>query len=225
MRALLDTGPLPNILSADLCRNLHLVPKPTTRHIKVADGKASQVLWEMKAVPTPFAKKNVPFSYLVLTDAPFELIVRASVIEALGPETDLRRQMVTLSLHDCSIRASLPLLNDGVDKLWYGSAESTTVPAEADECEQSEADEESEVAVASEEGEWVGIVEDSGRRNFLIPIRKEDEQIRAGKEASAEQMLDMVKWFEIRMNSNSFMSPDRWGTCRRGCSHGWLRCC
>lgn len=61
-------------------------------------------------------------------------------MEAIGEEINLRYQMVKFTLGEGSIRASLPLFNEGVNELVDDSAEFSTDPDEADEVEESEAD-------------------------------------------------------------------------------------
>lgn len=138
--ALFDSGTLPNIMSEDLCRRMHLLAKSNSLQITAADGKASQILGEVTVVATIFAHMTVQLSYLLLDGAPYEAIVGVPAMEALDGEIDLRRHTVPLTLADGSIRAILPLFNEGADELGDDGTKFTTEQNEIDEDKESESE-------------------------------------------------------------------------------------
>lgn len=95
VRALLDTGALPNIMSHRLCEESHLNPSENLRRIKVADRATARVWGELKGVLVTFDTLTANLTFLVVADFPFDLIIGAPNLEVLGARLDMRRPSVT----------------------------------------------------------------------------------------------------------------------------------
>lgn len=73
LRALLDTGALPNIISKRLCEEPRLSPTETSRRLTVLDGARTRVLGEVGGAPVTFDTPTTHHTFLVLVASPFDL--------------------------------------------------------------------------------------------------------------------------------------------------------
>lgn len=110
--ALLDTGALPNMMTEKFPQRLGLAPTATSRRITVADDGKRAVVRDVKSAPVHLGSLTVPMNFLVLCDAPCDVIIGLPKMEALGAKLDTKHQMVTPSLAGGDVSTTLHILKD-----------------------------------------------------------------------------------------------------------------
>ena len=123
IRALLDTGAIPNIISADLARQLCLLPKRTKQRITVADGSSANCIGRVKDVPITFGNLTASMDFLTIEKAPIGLIIGLPAMEDLQAKLDIGSRVVEIQLGKESARIGLEPDN-GLHFLPQGGSES-----------------------------------------------------------------------------------------------------
>ena len=94
--ALLDTGAVPNLISAELVDHLNLVSKETRKTITTADGSSSNCIGRLRNVPITFGHITVPLDFYVVRRTPLGLIVGIPSLEDMRAVLDLGSQHVDI---------------------------------------------------------------------------------------------------------------------------------
>ena len=92
-RALLDSGAVPNIMPPKLVQKLPLTPKATAKYITVANGNNAACVGILDHVP-------VSFGSLVVSGAPYDVIIGLPALEEIQACIDLGQQHVEVTVNN-----------------------------------------------------------------------------------------------------------------------------
>ena len=95
-RALLDTGAVPNLMSAQFAERLGVHVERSRQSIRVANGDVVDRVGVVKKVPVIFDDLVVPLNFLVLENAMYEVLLGMYSLTALKARFDLVKQEFTL---------------------------------------------------------------------------------------------------------------------------------
>lgn len=76
VRALLDSGAVPNVMSVNICSPLHLEPHETNRIMKMADGTETGVVGKVTKIAITIGDLRCQMTFSVVRCAPFCSIIR-----------------------------------------------------------------------------------------------------------------------------------------------------
>lgn len=129
-QALLDSGAVPNIVSPQLVKRLSLTPEATTKHITVANGKNASCIGALHQIPVSFGGLVSKMDFLVVSGAPYDVIIGLPSLEELQTCMDLGQQHVEVTVDDQKARLGLEM-DDG-RKLVDSSTESEDFTSDSD---------------------------------------------------------------------------------------------
>ena len=98
VEALLDSGAVPNLISARLCEEIVISYEYNPKKITVADGVRTLCEASISSVPASFSGSVVSLDFLVLKNPPLDLIISLPVLEALNSILDFGKQQITLQI-------------------------------------------------------------------------------------------------------------------------------
>ena len=105
-QALLDSGAVPNLMSASLAGVLSLAPEATTKKITVADGTNAVVRGFLTEISVSFSNFTVRLDFLVVEGTPVDIIIGCPALEMLQARLDMGEQHVTITIGDQSVQMS-----------------------------------------------------------------------------------------------------------------------
>ena len=94
--ALLDSGAIPNIISAQMVEKINLELKPTQRSIKVSNGSTERWSGIAKIVPVRFGEITVYLDFFVLPEVPYKVIIGATSLTDNRARIDMYDQYVKI---------------------------------------------------------------------------------------------------------------------------------
>ena len=107
VRALLDTGAIPNLLSLAVAQKIGVLIEPSEATIRVANGDTANSMGEVRNLPVVFDDMVVPLDFIVLENSVLGMILGNPTLENLKMCYDLAKQEVSLSHGNIAVR--LPL--------------------------------------------------------------------------------------------------------------------
>ena len=107
MRALLDSGAIPNIMNASVASKLSLSPKPTSTNITVANGQKTTWLGSIEDVPVSFNGTVTSINFLDFAGSPVDILIEYPTFEELQECTDLGHHSVRMVFGDKTVKRSL----------------------------------------------------------------------------------------------------------------------
>ena len=153
--ALLDTGAVPNLISAELVDHLNLAPKATNRTITVADGSNSMCIGRLRNVPITFGHLTIHLDFLTVKNAPVSLLIGVPSMEEMRAVLDFGSQCVDIKKGDDFVRLSF---RPDTGMLFEGTTETegemftseSSADESSDSSDESEDEEQLVVALAKE---------------------------------------------------------------------------
>lgn len=106
-QALLDSGAVPNLMSACLADTLYLSPLPTRKSITVADGHSTVSRGFLTGVHVSFGNVPVSFNFLVVDGTPFDIIIGCPALEMLQARIDMGEHHVTVTIGEQDVQLGL----------------------------------------------------------------------------------------------------------------------
>ena len=119
MRALLDSGAIPNFMNASVASKLSLSPKPTSTKITVANGQKTTCLGSIEGVPVSLKGTVTSLNFLVVEGSPFDILIGYPTLEELQACIDLGHQSVKMVIGNKTSEMSLEF--DQVSPIVAGS--------------------------------------------------------------------------------------------------------
>ena len=153
--ALLDTGAVPNLISAELVEHLNLLPKATRKTITTADGSNSSCIGRLRNVPITFGHITVHIDFYTIQNAPLGLIIGIPSLEEMRAVIDLGAQSVVIKQGDDSVRITMqpdtgkPFLHpENTESEIFTTDSSDDESASPDDSSDEDSDEEGDLIVA-----------------------------------------------------------------------------
>ena len=107
MRALLDSGAIPNVMNASVASKLSLSPKPTSTKITVAIGHKTTCLGSIEDVPVLFNGTVPSLNFLVVAGSPLDILIGYPTMEELQACIDLSHQSDRVVIGNKTVKMSL----------------------------------------------------------------------------------------------------------------------
>ena len=107
MRALLDSGAIPNVMNASVGSKLSLSPKPTSTKITVANGQKTTCLGSIENVPVSFNGTVTSLNFLVAAGSQVDILIGYPTLEELQACIDLGHQSVRMVIGNKTVETNL----------------------------------------------------------------------------------------------------------------------
>ena len=170
MRALLESGAIPNVMNASVASKLSLSPKPTSTKIAVANGQKTTCLGSIEDVPVSFNGTVTSLNFLVIAGSPFDILIGYPTLKELQACIDLGHQSVRIVIGNKTVKTSLEF--DQVSPIVAGSktdSEDFTSDVESFASESSSEEETYVVAILDD---------DPGKLNLTLDrAMEEDDEV------------------------------------------------
>ena len=104
MRALLESGSIPNVMNASVASKLSLSPKPTSTKITVANGQKTTCLGSIEDVPVSFNGTVTSLNFLVVAGSPVDILIGYPTLEELQACIDLGHQSARMVIGNKTVK-------------------------------------------------------------------------------------------------------------------------
>ena len=105
MRALLDSGAIPNVMNASVASKLSLSPKPTSTKITVR--QKTTCLGSIEDVPVSFNGTVTSLNFLVVARSPVDILIGYPTLEELQACIDLGHRSVRMVIGNKTVKMNL----------------------------------------------------------------------------------------------------------------------
>lgn len=92
---LFDSGSIPDVMSVELYKKLHVLPRPTKGLIIVVDENEAVVVGEVLGVPVTVGTVTTELASLVVRNAPFAMVVWRPSMKKMKASLDFYKDIAT----------------------------------------------------------------------------------------------------------------------------------